>query len=125
MAKIKQYRFYKNGAPSGKNEPEFYTNKNGETVRVTTDDYSSGAVFGDNFPITQLGVQALPGTKIYINQGSSISDGIIIGNTGIFELDLDGQTEITSLTVDAGSLSIINNNENAYLIIDTIYDKGE
>jgi hypothetical protein len=36
-------------------------------------------------PIVQLGIQSVPGTKFYLN-GSN--NPIIIGNTGIYELDL-------------------------------------
>ena len=71
-------------------------------------------------PILQLGIQALPGTKFYLN-GSN--NPIIIGNTGIYELDLQGLTEISSLSFEANSISLINGNANAYLIVDMIYDE--
>ena len=47
------------------------------------------------YPIVQLGIQTLPGTKFYLN--NSI-EPIIVGYTGIYELDLDNQTEIFKLT---------------------------
>lgn len=48
----------------------------------------------------------------------------MIGTTGIYELDVEGQTEITSLSFDATSISAISANDNAYLIVDAIY-QGE
>jgi hypothetical protein len=45
--------------------------------------------------------------------------------TGIYELDLVGQTEITAIQFDADSMVNINNNNNAYLIVDIIYDDGK
>ena len=73
-------------------------------------------------PISQLGIQALPGTKFYLN-GSN--DPIIIGHTGIYELDLEGLAEITALSFDAKSIEAINGNNNSFLIVDIIYEQEE
>ena len=81
----------------------------------------SGSVFSRYVPIIQLGIQAVPGTKFYLN-GSN--NPIIIGNTGIYELDLQGLTEINSLQFDASSINFISANDNAYLIVDMIYEDG-
>ena len=64
----------------------------------------------------------MPGTKFYLNEAT---DPIIIGATGIYELDLDGQAEITNLQFEARSMKLIKENNNAFLIIDIIYDDGE
>lgn len=110
MAKrVKQIRYYKDGSQN---------NYGGPTYR----NLISGSVFNNFVPMLQLGIQTLPGTKFYLN-GSN--NPIIIGTTGIYELDLQGLTEINSLQFDAGSLSLIANNNNAYLIIDMIYEDGE
>jgi hypothetical protein len=45
--------------------------------------------------------------------------------TGIYELDLKGLTEINSLQFDAKSINLININDNAYLIVDILYEDGE
>lgn len=117
MAKaVKQFRFYtekEDSATRSKNYP----------LNTTISDYSSGAVF-DNigcFPILQLGIQALPGTKIYLNEGT---EAVVIGSTGIYELDLDGLAEIVKLQFDYTSLQIINDNDTACLIVDIIWDDG-
>lgn len=78
---------------------------------------TAGSAFHNLYPITQLGIQTLPGTKFYLNNGQT---PIIIGSTGIYELDLEGLSEITELRFDPGSMNRINSNPNAYLIIDLV-----
>lgn len=107
--KIKQIRYYSEGHQNNYGGPNYRN-------------LISGSVFKDYVPIIQLGIQTLPGTKFYIN-GSN--NPIIIGNTGIYELDLQGLSEINSLQFDASSLVLIKENSNAYLIIDMIYEDGE
>lgn len=107
MAKlIKQIRYYND---SKENSPE------GLTYRSLV----SGTAFSNYTPIIQLGIQALPGTQFYLN-GSN--NPIIIGNTGIYELNVEGLTEINSLQFNSNSLNTIKNNNNAYLIVDIIYE---
>ena len=123
MAKrIKQYRYY-NEANNGvtKNQPSKVQDESGAMQDASYKHYVSGLVFGSNFPVLQLGIQALPGTKFYLNNAV---DPIVIGLTGIWEVDLDGQTEITAIQIDNQSIQNIANNPNAYLIIDVIYDDG-
>jgi hypothetical protein len=73
-------------------------------------------------PILQLGIQTVPGTYFYLNGGL---DPIIIGSTGIYELDLNGEVEISKLEIDKDSLTRINEMQNGYLIIDIIYEDEE
>lgn len=106
MAKqIMQFRYYAEG--NSKNYPK----------TINKAKLSAGSIFSGYLPITQLGIQALPGTKFYLNNGIT---PIIIGSTGIYELDLEGLSEITSLSFDPTSIESINKNNNAYLIIDVI-----
>lgn len=102
----------------------YYTNKhvNNQPTNISYQNLVSGSIFSNYLPITQLGVQGLPGMKFYLNNSR---EGIIIGNTGIYELDLQGQAEITALSFDAASVNAVRNNENGYLIVDIIYDNGE
>ena len=122
--RIKQFRYYNDvtGGGDKKNQPAQVTGEDGGLIDTTYQHYVSGLVFGDNFPILQLGIQALPGTKFKLNNAV---DPIIIGLTGIYELDLMGQTEITAIQFDAQSMLNICNNDNAYLIVDIIYDDGK
>nr|DAF58770.1 MAG TPA: IPP transferase [Siphoviridae sp. ctxMM9] len=61
----------------------------------------------------------MPGVRVFINNHTS---PIIIGGTGIYELNIDGLSNITDLSFDPASLNLINSNDNANLIIDFIYE---
>ena len=108
---VKQFRFYQTN--SDKNYP---SNKINYRTLI------SGSLFQDYMPISQLGIQSLPGTKFYLNNSN---DPIIIGHTGIYELDLEGLAEITALSFDSKSIEAINGNNNSFLIIDIIYEREE
>lgn len=78
--------------------------------------------------ITQLGVQALPGTQLFINGISGTDDlGIIVNWTGIFEIDLsDIGGTIESLKIlpainDEG-INLYQNPGNK-IIVDVLYNK--
>lgn len=108
---IRQYRFYGIGQDANRN-----CNINSATDLVTGDFLAGYA------PIIQLGIQALPGTRFYLNDAI---EPIIIGDTGIFELELSGVIEISKIQFDCVSLDTIAKNKNAILIIDTIYISQE
>ena len=83
MAKqIKQFRYYEQN--SNKNYPN----------TISLSNLASGSIFSKYVPIIQLGIQSLPGTKFYLNNSN---DPVIIGNTGIYELNLNGLSEITAI----------------------------
>ena len=107
---VKQFRFYNKG--SSKNWPS----------KISFQNLKSGSIFADCVPIIQLGVQGLPGTKFYINNSKT---PIIIGYTGIYELNLEKMPPIVSLFFDAESIQAIEKNYNASLIVDIIYEDGE
>ena len=110
MAKqVKQFRYYST-TNTDKNYP----------ANIAFRNLISGSIFADYMPIIQLGVQGLPGTKFYLNNSNN---PIIIGYTGIYELDLNGIAEIKALQFDASSINMIEKNPNAYLIVDIIYEK--
>lgn len=113
MAKqVKQFRFYSNDLSEiEKNSP---TNINMESL-------VSGDIFASYMPISKIGIQSIPGTEFYLNNSN---DPIIIGHTGIFELDLSDQIEIIALRFDARSIQFISENINAYLIIDVVCEGG-
>lgn len=112
MAKqIKQFRYYEQGN-TAKNYPS----------NISLSNLASGSIFSKYMPVVQLGIQSLPGTKFYLNNSN---DPIIIGNTGIYELDLNGLSEITAIEFDRQSINAIATNTNAYLIVDILYEDGE
>ena len=105
--KIMQFRYY--GEKVSNNQPS----------NISASNLASGHIFSGYLPITQLGIQTLPGTKFYLN--NSIYP-VVIGSTGIYELDLKGVTQMTEIHFDKRSLNLINENNNAYLIVDIIAD---
>lgn len=111
MAKhINQIRYYGDG--NSKNYP----------TGLTLSNLQSGSVFHNTLPIVQLGIQTLPGMKIFINNHTN---PVVIGQTGIYELNVDGISYITDLRFDSATLRVINSNQrNAYLIVDYLYEKG-
>ena len=121
--KVKQFRYYNDKSSevteSKRNQP---TTLDGTTTLITSEHYVNGDVFGKHFPVTQLGIQALPGTKFYLNEAV---DPVIIGATGIYELDLTNGIQISKISFALDSMEIIKNNDNAFLIVDIIYDDGE
>ena len=113
---VHQFRFYKNNANEERNEPSGveFINAGGATG------FANGEVFKEYYPFYQLGIQTLPGTMIYLN-GSE--DPVIIGSTGIYELDSSDGVEIFTLQISGASLSQINDAADGYIIIDVLYDK--
>lgn len=109
MAKhIMQFRYYANG------------DSNNQPSNISTASLQDGTVFSKYLPFTQLGIQTLPGTRFYLND--NMEGPVIVGSTGIYELELEGISKITNLSFDSKSLELIKNNNSAHLIIDVIYE---
>nr|DAG27293.1 MAG TPA: hypothetical protein [Caudoviricetes sp.] len=120
---IHQFRFYSDDEKEPRNCPSgLEYNQVGGMKAFSTGslfDASNNANAKKYIPILQLGIQTIPGTYFYLNGGV---DPIIIGSTGIYELDLSGDVEISKLEFDLASLQRINEMQNGYLIIDIVYD---
>ena len=85
------------------------------TSTISINDLTQGTFFS-RMNILQLGIQAAGGVRLYLN-GDTSSQGIVIGSTGIYELDVDGMTVITNLQFDRNTLT------NAHrIIIDIVYE---
>ena len=83
----------------------------------------SGSAFANCVPIVKLGIQSLPGTRFRFNTNL---DWIVLGATGLYELDLSNSSgSIIDLKFDKQSIQNINDNKNAYLIIDIMYEEEE
>lgn len=110
MTKITQFRYY------AKNNPNNYPFN-------TWEHYCSDSSFKSYRPIQSFGIQTLPGTRIYLNQSSN---PIIIGATGIFEIDCRNTTAIlNSFRIEQSSMETIEQLDNGYLVIDLVYGKEE
>lgn len=109
--KVNQIRFYGDG--NKKNYPD----------NLTSSKLATGNAFSDTQKIVQLGIQSLPGMKFYIN-GHKYP--IVVGQTGIYELNVDGLSYIQKLQFDITILGNINKNKgSSYLIVDYIYEEGD
>ena len=62
---------------------------------------------------TKIGIQALPGANIYFN---GKYDPIIIGNTGIFEIDLKDYGYINQIKYDGNYIPNVEYNDNGQVI---------
>ena len=91
MAKhIMQFRYY----------DENHSNNQPENLKLSQ--LVNGEVFSKYLPFTQLGIQSLPGTRFYLND--NIEGPVILGSTGIYELELEGISKISSLKFDKDGL---------------------
>lgn len=113
--KVMQFRYYKDG------DKRNYPLIEGIESAAAAANWVSGNVFNSYYPIIQLGVQGLPGTSFRLNDSIT---SIIIGSTGIYELDVEGYTDIRKISFDSTSLNAIEK-AGAYLIVDVISDKEE
>lgn len=114
MAKmVKQLRYFGKGGNSNLSSNIF--------VSETKDDKVIYPNIIQNFaPVVQLGIQTIPGVSFTI--GNSDPNVITIGPTGVFQLDVDGFSEITQLRLAGGAELFMNNNPIGFLIIDFVYD---
>ena len=72
-----------------------------------------------NKSIIQLGIQAWSGLRFFLN--GDIEHGVVIGQSNIYERNVDGMTIITSVTFDKESLR----DEPGPIIIDIVYEAEE
>lgn len=109
--KIQQIRFYST-----------HSDKNYPTGTTTMATLKNGSAFINYLPIVQLGIQTLPGVVFRLN---GANNDIIIGSTGIYELDVTDGAHLTGLSFDEKSLKMIDESGSGYLIVDILYEKEE
>lgn len=106
-----QFRYF--GENDSRNQPnytyEFYAQFKNEDL-----DWKSSGITDVNEVIKKVGIQTLPGAKVYLNGNIN---GITIGATGILELEAKNGAQITDLGFDTATLLAIknkggNNNNN-------------
>ena len=123
--RIMQFRYY--GDKGSNNQTS-----NNQPSDINASKLASGNIFSGYLPIIQLGIQTLPGTKFYLNNSSY---PVVIGSTGIYELNINNAYSISNLCFEGSSLRhLIEYNEEdekdsraakGYIIIDIIYEKKE
>lgn len=113
MKRIAQFRFHYTG--SSANYP----------YGLTAEDWS-GNLLQNCGLVSHLGIQGEPGVVFYLNDGDN---PIVLGSTGIYELNLEGIGRIASLRFDKDSLEQYYTkevNDDAHrLLVDIIYDGAE
>lgn len=109
MKSIQQFRFYHDNS------------ENNYPIGLTYGTLLSGNILNNFGPVSQLGIQAKPGTKFYLNKSKS---SIIVGSTGIYELDLGDLGTISAINFDAESLDRVVADKEDFIIVDIIYDKA-
>lgn len=72
-------------------------------------------------PIKQIGIQAFPGAIFYLNDSNF---PIVIGESGIYELEVVNGMKISSIAMDASSYDKITKNSSLSLIIDILGGNG-
>lgn len=125
---VKQYRLMQ--IPSSDTGTLTGTNgtRNSDNIKF---EWENGAIKSINFldmptsGIKRIGIQTIPGVEFSIND--SPSSNIVIGPSGIFELDVEASGSIV------GKIDLIENtllryfdgdSSTAYLIMDVIYETG-
>ena len=106
MKQIKQFRYY--GSMSNKNYPE----------NLSYGELRAGNIFKNLGIVTHLGIQAIPGTVFYLNNSQH---PILVGSTGIYELNLEGLGQIFAIKFAQETLEHIEQGTNG-LLIDVVYE---
>ena len=110
---IKQFRFYGVGDRAVNNYPA-YSSPNAYFTALT-----SGNIFQDYGTITKLGIQCRPNTRFRLNESSY---DIVVGETGIYEIDLEGYGTIFDIKFNANDLRIYDQEGvTDRLLIDIVY----
>lgn len=79
-----------------------------------------GNIFTDFSAITKLGIQGRPGTTFYLNDGQY---PIYIGETGIYEIDLEGYGTIFKIQFEQSTLTEYDNEyKGDRLLIDIVFE---
>lgn len=106
MKLISQFRFYGDG--DERNYP----------ATLTKNELAYNNIFAGYGSITQLGIQGRPGTTVFLN-GQKFP--IIIGETGIYEIDLQNYGQISTIYFSYDSLSTYTGGQDR-LLIDIIHE---
>lgn len=87
-------------------------------IGANEEQFVSGDILQDFYPLKAIGIQTIPGAKIYINNNDNY---VVIGSTGIYELENIGEN-IVSIKLDRETLNLIKGNLNTFLIYDFLYE---
>ena len=102
--KIYQFRYF--GEGNEKNYPQYESGRGYKYYAIyeDSDSYDWMQSLGNDEIIRKIGVQTLPGAKVYINGNIH---GITVGGSGILEFEAKNGTYITEFGFDVNTLNII------------------
>ncbi len=107
MKRIRQFRY------SGDNSTE------NSSSSITKDALVFGNIFQSYNTISQMGIQGRPGTSFYLNNSEF---PIVLGETGIYEIDLQDRGTIHSIGFVDNSAFKYYTTFGDRLLIDIVYE---
>ena len=118
IRKVYQFRYY------NENSDKNYHPSMGEKEynKINAVNLQNGTAFVDYMPVKQLGIQSIPGTKFYLNDSG---DPIVIGSTGIYEIELNSLVEIQRLSFDNESIKTVQSSPTFFIIVDMLCEKKD
>lgn len=117
--KVIQIRYYNEN--DDKNYPLAPEAAEDMTQYATAESLKNGTVFKNYMPLVSLGIQTIPGVKFYLNRSTA---PIIVGSTGIYEIDAKYLADINWLAFDQNSIKMVQENPSAYIIVDLLYEEN-
>ena len=119
MRRIAQFRF--RGSWIDPETNGVIIHKDNYPTNLQQDALVKGNIFRDYGPVSQLGIQAPPGLRFYLNDSDY---PIMVGETGIYELDLENVGRITAIRFDKSDLDAFYNSkyQSDKLLIDIVYE---
>lgn len=119
MKRIAQFRF--RGSWINPDTKELFIHQENYPTNLQQDTLVLGNIFRDYGPVSQLGIQAPPGLRFYLNNSQF---PIMVGETGIYELNLENVGRISAIRFDKTDLETFYNSEyqSDKLLIDIVYE---
>lgn len=112
MKRIMQFRYCGDG--NSNNFP------NSTSEVISAEELKFNNIFQGYNNISQLGIQGEPGTTFYLNNSQY---SIVLGETGIYEIDLQDRGNIYAINFVANRVFDTYTSGKNQLLIDIIYDK--
>lgn len=98
-----------------------YCGEKNDNSTCNISELKNGDLFDGYSQITQLGIQGEPGTRFVLNGGDY---PIILGETGIYEIDLEDRGFIHSISFSTGTTVFNKYKNGSTLLIDIVYEGG-
>lgn len=103
----------------------YYGRDDGRNCLGSNNNYNTlvgGNIFSNYKNISKLGIQGIPGIQFTLNDSAYF---IEIGETGIYELDLEGYGVINKIKFNDSINSIGTEGDTSRLLIDIVYEGSD